>query len=168
MEIGEWLRRLALQQYEQTFRDNAIDTESLPDLTETDLEMIGVLLGHRKRILRAIEKLAPKVTLEEKTSAPSRSAESGELRQISVLFCDMVGSTELSSRLAPEDLREVLGAYKSCVGKVAGTTKVQSSNTWATAYLSVSATRKRTKMMPSRLSCRTGSDREGRPNPYRG
>ena len=112
MDIGRWLRGLGLQQYEPSFHENAIDAETLPDLTEADLEKLGVLLGHRKRILRAIEDLH---------AAPPAAAASGrraERRQLTVMFCDLVGSTELSSRLDPEDLREVIAAYHRSVTDV--------------------------------------------------
>ena len=72
MDIGTWLRGLGLEQYEPVFRDNAIDLETLPDLTETDLEKLGVLLGHRKRILRAIDdRRAPQRRRLELWSPPS-------------------------------------------------------------------------------------------------
>ena len=109
MDIGRWLRGLGLQQYEPSFHENAIDAETLPDLTEADLEKLGVLLGHRKRILRAIEELH---------AAPPAAAASGrraERRQLTVMFCDLVGSTELAARLDPEDLREVVAAYHRAV-----------------------------------------------------
>jgi len=112
LDIGRWLRGLGLQQYEPSFHENAIDAETLPDLTEADLEKLGVLLGHRKRILRAIEELH---------AAPPAAAASGrraERRQLTVMFCDLVGSTELSSRLDPEDLREVIAAYHRSVTDV--------------------------------------------------
>jgi class 3 adenylate cyclase/predicted ATPase len=112
LDIGRWLRGLGLQQYEPSFHENAIDAETLPDLTEADLEKLGVLLGHRKRILRAIEDLH---------AAPPAAAASGrraERRQLTVMFCDLVGSTELSSRLDPEDLREVIAAYHRSVTDV--------------------------------------------------
>jgi class 3 adenylate cyclase/predicted ATPase len=111
LDIGTWLRTLGLQQYEPAFRDNAIDAETLPDLTEVDLEKIGVLLGHRKRILRAIQDLRA-------APPPAAAAERAERRQLTVMFCDLVGSTALSSRLDPEDYREVIGAYHRAVTKI--------------------------------------------------
>jgi class 3 adenylate cyclase len=113
--IGTWLHGLGLEQYEPVFRDNAIDLETLPDLTETDLEKLGVLLGHRKRMLRAIDDL-PAATAPAGASEPAieRPAEA-ERRQLTVMFCDLVGSTPLSTRFDPEDLREIVGAYHRCV-----------------------------------------------------
>jgi class 3 adenylate cyclase len=115
LDIGTWLRGLGLEQYEPVFRDNAIDHEVLPALSETDLEKLGVLLGHRKRILRAIEELPTEPPSSSKAAPPHADA---ERRQLTVMFCDLVGSTELSSRLDPEDLREVYAAYHQAVAGV--------------------------------------------------
>jgi class 3 adenylate cyclase len=109
MDISEWLRGLDLAQYEPIFRENAIDADILPELTEADLEKLGVLLGHRKRMLRAIAARAAA------TPAAAPRAEGAERRHLTVMFCDLVGSTALSARLDPEDLREVLGAYHAAV-----------------------------------------------------
>ena len=110
MDIAGWLRGLGMQQYEAAFRDNAIDLEVLPELTEPDLEKLGVLLGHRKRMLRAIGALAAAPVVPER---PARA--DAERRQLTVMFCDLVGSTELSARLDPEDMRGILGAYHRAV-----------------------------------------------------
>ena len=129
MDIGTWLHGLGLEQYEPVFRDNAIDLETLPDLTETDLEKLGVLLGHRKRMLRAIDDRRA-ATAPPAPSAPAagsllpnppslagegRVGGEAERRQLTVMFCDLVGSTPLSTRFDPEDLREIVGAYHRCV-----------------------------------------------------
>jgi class 3 adenylate cyclase len=102
VDIGSWLRGLGLERYEPAFRDNAIDTEVLPELNEADLEKLGVLLGHRKRLLRAIDELriTPLPAPSAAEAAPS-PADRAERRQLTVMFCDLVGSTELSSRLDP-------------------------------------------------------------------
>jgi len=113
MDVGEWLRGLGLGQYEATFRDNAIDADILPDLTETDFEKLGLPLGHRKRLLKAIAGLAPGAI----ASAPvvhRAIANAAERRQVTVMFCDLVGSTAMSTRLDPEDLRIVIGSYHRC------------------------------------------------------
>ena len=119
MDLGGWLRSLGLDQYEATFRANEIDTDVLPELTEIDLEKLGVPLGHRKRLLKAIaglaaaEKLAP-------TSGPAPvrpETDAAERRQVTVMFSDLVGSTALSARMDPEDLREVISAYQKCVAE---------------------------------------------------
>src|SRR5499427_763464 len=116
MDVGGWLRSLGLGQYEALFRASDIDADILPELTEADLEKLGVSLGHRKRLLRAISGL----TAAETSAAPSASTgatpqDAAERRQLTVMFCDLVGSTPLSTRFDPEDLREIVGAYHRCV-----------------------------------------------------
>src|SRR5271166_3785845 len=122
VDIGIWLRGLGLERYEPAFRDNAIDAEVLPELNEADLEKLGVLLGHRKRLLRAIdERRITRLPAPAAPEAASSHADRAERRQLTVMFCDLVGSTELSARLDPEDLREVVGAYHRAVAEtVAG------------------------------------------------
>jgi class 3 adenylate cyclase len=116
VDIDTWLRSLGLERYESAFRDNAIDAEVLPELTEADLEKLGVLLGHRKRILRAI------ATLDDVApAAPAAPAKAeAERRQLTVMFCDLVGSTALSTRHDPEDLRELIGDYHRAVAGTVG------------------------------------------------
>jgi len=121
MDVGGWLRGLGLGQYEALFRASDIDADILPELTEVDLEKLGVSLGHRKRLLRAISGL----TVAETSPAPSASAgakphDAAERRQLTVMFCDLVGSTPLSTRYDPEDLREIVGAYHRCVADTVG------------------------------------------------
>ena len=123
MEIAEWLRGLSLERYAGAFRDNAIELEVLPDLSEADLEKLGVLLGHRKIMLRAIAALGPQAPQPAVEVAPAATAAiSGEAerRQLTVMFCDLVGSTALSARFDPEDLREVIGTYHRCVADTVG------------------------------------------------
>ena len=117
MDVGEWLRGLGLGQYEATFRDNAIGMDILTDLTESDLSQFGVLFGDRKRLLKAIASLgltepAPKPPIATVLTEPKQDA--AERRQLTVMFCDLVGSTALSARLDPEDLRGIIGAYHRC------------------------------------------------------
>ena len=120
MDISALLRSLEMQQYAQTFRDNAIDLSVLPDLTDQDLEKLGVLLGHRRKLLRAIadleaiEKSAPAGAAAPTAPAVPRPLDTAERRQLTVMFCDLVGSTALSTRLDPEDMREIVGAYHRC------------------------------------------------------
>lgn len=112
MDIGQWLRDLGLQNYEQAFRDNGVDLEVLPRLTMGDLKEIGVLaVGHRRRILDAVGNLTP-----PPDRAGQKAADRAERRQLTVMFCDLVGSTALSARLDPEDMRELLQTYHTCVG----------------------------------------------------
>jgi class 3 adenylate cyclase/predicted ATPase len=117
MDVEKWLRDLGLQQYVAAFRDNAVDAEILPELTEADLEKLGVVLGHRKRLLKAIAALSSPATAVQPTTvgwAPSHGS-GAERRQLTVMFADLVGSTALSARMDPEDLREVISAYQKCV-----------------------------------------------------
>ena len=117
MDIAAWLRGLSLERYAEAFRDNAIELEVLPELTEADLEKIGVLLGHRKIMLKAIAALRRQALQSLPEFAPAVPAEV-ERRQLTIMFCDLVGSTPLSTRLDPEDLREVTGAYHRAVAEV--------------------------------------------------
>src|SRR5215470_1870413 len=116
MDVGGWLRSLGLGQYEALFRANDIDADILPELTEVDLEKLGVSLGHRKRLLRAISGLAAAETLPA-PSAPSgtKPQNAAERRHLTVMFCDLVGSTALSARFDPEVLREEIRAYQNAV-----------------------------------------------------
>ena len=123
-QIADWLERLGLVQYAQRFAENDISFSVLSDLTDQDLKEIGVSLGHRRQLLRAIaeltgrEKDAPKAAVATAPSAAPQDA--AERRQVTVLFSDLVGSTALSARMDPEDLREIISAYQNCV---AGTVK---------------------------------------------
>jgi class 3 adenylate cyclase/predicted ATPase len=115
MNIGEWLRTLGLEQYEPTFRENEVDEKVLPSLTTEDLKDLGVsLVGHRRRMLDAIAALGAEAKAPPGAWAPAAA----ERRQLTVMFCDLVGSTELSARLDPEDLREIISAYHRSVGEV--------------------------------------------------
>ncbi|MEP6942385.1 MAG: adenylate/guanylate cyclase domain-containing protein, partial [Betaproteobacteria bacterium] len=133
LDVPDWLCRLGVEQYVKAFRDNAIDAEVLPRLTAQDLKDLGVtLVGHRRLLLDAIAALQPGSNATaasgaspELTSTP-RSADAArstaaERRQLTVMFCDLVGSTALSSQLDPEELSNVIGAFqKTCVGAVSG------------------------------------------------
>jgi class 3 adenylate cyclase/predicted ATPase len=116
MDIAAWLRGLSLEQYEPAFRDNEIDWEVLPKLTSEDLREIGVVaIGHRRKLLAAIAVLGSETPAPAMTP-PARA--DAERRQLTVMFCDLVGSTALSSQLDPEDLREVIAAYHRAVSDV--------------------------------------------------
>ena len=121
MDVGAWLRGLGLGQYEGMFRDSEIEADVLSELTETDLEKLGLPLGPRKRILKAISNLGdPDKTSGVASLAPPVPAkDTAERRQLTVMFCDLVGSTAISARLDPEDLSSVIGAFqKACVSAV--------------------------------------------------
>jgi class 3 adenylate cyclase len=102
MSVGEWLKRLGLERYEETFRDNDISPEVLPKLTAADLKDLGITsIGHRRTLLDAIGllKVAPKLSEPAPTiPAQSDAASGAERRQLTVMFCDLVGSTELSTQ----------------------------------------------------------------------
>jgi class 3 adenylate cyclase/predicted ATPase len=123
MDVAAWLRGLGLERYEQAFRDNEIDEKVLSSLTPEDLKDLGVtLVGHRRRLLDAIAALGaatPAATVTPGSGDAPAPAEA-ERRQLTVMFCDLVGSTALSARLDPEDLRAVIGAYHRRVAKVIG------------------------------------------------
>jgi hypothetical protein len=121
MDVGSWLRSLGLGQYEAAFRDNEIDGKILPALTTEDLKELGVtVVGHRRRILQALGDLpgSPPAPVEATMAArpPQVATEqnTAERRQLTVMFCDLVGSTAMSARLDPEDMREVIAAYHQC------------------------------------------------------
>src|ERR1700726_1334973 len=115
--IAEWLASIGLGEYAERFGENAIDLSVLRDLTEQDLKDLGVLLGHRRKMLRAIAELKGDVLRTPPGTKPA-PRDSAERRQLTVMFCDLVGSSALSVRLDPEDLRLVSGAYHACVAEV--------------------------------------------------
>src|SRR6201982_2739301 len=120
MDIGGWLRGLGLEGYAQAFRENEIDLRVLPELTADDLKELGVAaIGHRRLLLKAIADLAAgarRAAAEDVPAAsPANATAEAERRQLTVMFCDLVGSTPLSPRFDPEDLREIVGAYHRCV-----------------------------------------------------
>ena len=120
MDIGEWLRSLGLEKYGAVFRDNEIEVDVLPELTELDLEKLGLPLGPRKRLLKAIATLAAEQKLAVSSGPPPVRPDVAERRQVTVMFSDLVGSTALSARMDPEDLREVISAYQKCVAETVG------------------------------------------------
>jgi len=121
-EIADWLEKLGMSEYAAQFAKNDIDFAILGDLTDQDLEKIGVAsLGHRRKLLRAIANL----NLGEKSelgiaAAAGPRQDTAERRQVTVMFSDLVGSTALSASMDPEDLREVISAYQNCVADTVG------------------------------------------------
>jgi len=114
--IAEWLEKLGLGQYARRFAENDIDFSLLTKLTDANLKELGVTsLGHRMRLLEAIaDRVAPSAAL---TLAQSKGPETAERRQVTVMFSDLVGSTALSTRMDPEDFREIISAYQKCVAE---------------------------------------------------
>src|SRR5271156_6529833 len=130
MDVAAWLHGLGLEQYAQLFRDNDIDGEILCGMTADDLKELGISsFGHRRRLLNGIAALGGEPpTLDAAQSAPRVTSaptslppiDAAERRQLTVMFCDLVGSTPLSTRFDPEDLREIVGAYHRCVTDTVG------------------------------------------------
>src|SRR5215831_4925925 len=118
--ISEWLASLGLCEYSKRFAENAIDLSVVRDLTEQDLKDLGILLGHRRKMLRAIAQLDGPTLTASQAPAKRVSRDDAERRQLTVMICDLVGSTALSARLDPEDLRRVIGAYQTCIAEVVG------------------------------------------------
>src|SRR5262245_49505806 len=117
-EIGDWLKTLGMSEYTERFAENGIDISVLCHLTDQDLKDIGVLLGHRRKILAAIAELARTAPASpQPAQAEAKPEDDAERRQLTVLFCDLVGSTALAARLDPEDLREIIGVYHRCVAE---------------------------------------------------
>jgi class 3 adenylate cyclase/predicted ATPase len=114
-QIADWLEKLGMPEYAERFNENGIDVSVLPHLTDQDLKDLGVLLGHRRKMLAAIGKLAGGAA--ESPEPEPRVQDTGERRQVTVMFSDLVGSTALSARLDPEDLREIIAAYQLCVAE---------------------------------------------------
>jgi class 3 adenylate cyclase/predicted ATPase len=117
-EIADWLKKLGMAEYAQRFVENRIDLSVLPELTDQDLEKMGVLLGDRRKMLRAIRDLGNTAVAVTAPSGPvateSPGRDEAERRQLTVMFCDLVGSTALSANLDPEDLRSIITAYHRC------------------------------------------------------
>jgi class 3 adenylate cyclase len=131
VDVVIWLRSLGLERYEATFRENDVSGDDLCHLTAEDLDGLGVTaIGHRRRLLVAIAKLNEQSTTETDIPVVAPVAtvsgslgqdavsQGGERRQLTVMFCDLVGSTALSERLDPEELRSLLHAYRTLCGEV--------------------------------------------------
>ena len=118
-QIADWLEKLGMSEYAQRFAENGIDFSVLAHLTDQDLKDIGVLLGHRRKMLAAITEMtgtAPAAPAPTPATEP-KPHDTAERRQVTVMFSDLVGSTALSARMDPEDLREVISAYQRCVAE---------------------------------------------------
>ena len=121
-KIADWLEKLGLGQYAQRFAENEIDVSVLRHLSDQDLKDIGIPLGHRRKLLAAIGELggvAP-ATPESAIRTEPKTRDTAERRQVTVMFSDLVGSTALSARMDPEDLREVISTYQKCVAETVG------------------------------------------------
>ena len=117
----EWLALLGLSEYAQVFAENGIDHSVLCELTDQDLKELGVLLGHRRKMLRAIAQLDDSVVATPPIAAAAVPRDDADRRQLTIMFCDLVGSTALSARLDPEDLRKIIVAYhRGCADAITG------------------------------------------------
>ena len=117
-QIADWLEKLGMSEYAQRFAENDIDVEVLSELTDKDFDRLGVSIGHRRKIMRAIREFAasPVLAVTERpasaaTVTQATPSDTAERRQVTVMFSDLVGSTALSARMDPEDLREVISAW---------------------------------------------------------
>ena len=119
--IAEWLASIGLSEYAQRFADNAIDLSVVRDLTEQDLKDLGVLLGHRRRILRAIVELDGGAPSPTETAIEPALRDGAQRRHLTLMICDLVGSTALSARLDPEDMRAVIDAYHAACARITRT-----------------------------------------------
>src|SRR5215469_1764154 len=118
-QIADWLKELGMSEYAERFAEERIEIDVLPELTDQDLERLRIPLGHRRRMLRAIRELSgPATATPPATPAASPPAQDhAERRQVTVMFSDLVGSTALSARMDPEDLRDLISAYHKCVAE---------------------------------------------------
>ena len=159
-QIADWLEKLGMSEYAQRFAENAIDFSVLSDLTDQDLEKLGVLLGHRRKLLRAIanlegiEKGAPAVPVAPAPSATQRAA---ERRQVTVMFSDLVGSTALSARMDPEDLRRLSAPTRSALQRPCSASAALWRSTWAMGYSFILGIPRLTKTKQSGLCGRDWS-----------
>ena len=154
-DIGDWLRGLGLGRYEAGFRENEVDETVLPKLTAEDLKELGVsTVGHRRILLDAIAALRTDADAkarppEAPSTVPEPPQDPAERRQVTVMFSDLVGSTALSARMDPEDLRDVISAYQKCVAKTVPASAGTWRSIWATACSSTLGIHKPMRTTPS-------------------
>jgi hypothetical protein len=150
-QIADWLKELGMSEYTQRFVENDIDVSVLPHLTDQDLKELGVSLGHRRKMLAAIVEPAGRAvpTSSQPVLTESKLQDSAERRQVTVMFSDLVGSTALSARMDPEDLREVIAAYHNAPPRSCAVSGDSCRNIWATACWFILVIRRRMRMMAS-------------------
>ena len=118
-QIADWLEKLGMSEYAERFAENRIDLSVLPDLTDQHLKDLGIALGDRLKMLRAIRELSGAVLASPQPAfTEPKTQDTAERRQVTVMFSDLVGSTSLSTKLDPEDLRTVIAAYHRCATEV--------------------------------------------------
>ena len=151
--IAEWLEERGLGKYVNTFAENDIDLEVLPHLTDTDLEKLGLSLGHRRKLQEAARELAVSPSPPQEISPPLNDDQTtpvgnAERRHLTVMFCDLVGSTKLSQNLDPEELGVINKAFQhSCTKSM----KVTSRVSWGMVYWLTLVTRRHTRTMRNAL-----------------
>src|SRR5438046_5090135 len=121
MDVGTWARSLGLGRYETACVANAIDSDVLSELTEVDFEKMGIPLGDRKRLMRAISVLvagSPRAVTRTDTGENAQNGQGAERRHLTVMICDLVGSTALTARLDPEDMGAVIDAYHAACARI--------------------------------------------------
>ena len=120
-QIADWLEKLGMSEYAERFAENDIDVGVLSELTDKDFDRLGVSIGHRRKMMQAIREFAVPAASERpapaNTDRQAGPRDTAERRQVTVMFSDLVGSTALSARMDPEDLREVISAYQKCVAE---------------------------------------------------
>ena len=154
--ISAWLDHLGLGRYAAAFDENAVDLDVVSELTEVDLERMGVALGHRKRILRAISissVVSPAVATTQ--TVPSQHLES-EKRQLTMFFCDLVGSTALAVQLDPEDLSALIRRFQSTCTAIITHMVAMSRSSWVTGFSPISGIRWPMRTRP-KMRCMPGS-----------
>ena len=118
--VTEWLESIGLSEYAQRFAENGVELSVVRDLTDQDLKDLGVLLGHRRKLFRAIAELDDGRPRPAEIAPEPRRPGEAERRHLTVMFCDLVGSTALATQLDPEDMRNLIAAYHSCIAEVIG------------------------------------------------
>ncbi len=154
MNLAAWLKAQGLERLEPLLCRAGIDLDIIADLDDTDLLAMGLNLGDRKRLLKAISALSTAATAIETgraSAALDDKATSAERRQLTVMFCDLVGSTLLSTRLDPEDMRQVIGAYHHAIGAAVAPYDSHIAQLWVTGCWCILATPRRTRTMVNDL-----------------
>ena len=152
MDVAAWLQGLGLERYVPAFRDNEIDWDALPKLSAEDLKDLGVVLGgHRRKLLAAIDALGAAAPASAVTTVPrdASARADAERRHLTVMFCDLVGSTALATRFDPEDLRDLIGDYHHAVADTVGRFDGFVAKYMGDGVLIYSAIRWRMRTMPS-------------------
>ena len=134
--IQDWLEELGLGKYAAVFAEHEITLEMLPDLTEADIDRLALPTGPRRRLMVAVQALGAATRAQRSAQPADAVAEPGishdaERRQLTVMFCDLVGSTALAERLDPEELRELMQAYRKACGEVVARYEGHVAQYWA-------------------------------------